>query len=98
MPPPPGSERLPGLVASAWARDGTVEAIEDPGSRFRIGVQWHPETADDQGLFAGLVAAASGHPLYSRLLCCAGPHPDSESGRKLQLFGSQSCSLRPVSE
>ncbi len=53
----------PGLVASAWARDGTVEAIEDPGSRFRIGVQWHPETADDQGLFAGLVAAASGPPL-----------------------------------
>ena len=50
----------PGLVASAWARDGTVEAIEDPGSRFRVGVQWHPETADDQGLFAGLVAAASG--------------------------------------
>ena len=49
----------PGLVASAWAADGTVEAIEDPGSRFRIGVQWHPETADDQGLFAGLVAAAS---------------------------------------
>ncbi len=48
----------PGLVASAWAADGTIEAIEDPGSRFRIGVQWHPETADDQGLFAGLVAAA----------------------------------------
>ena len=50
----------PGLVASAWANDGTIEAIEDPGARFRIGVQWHPETADDQGLFAGLVAAASG--------------------------------------
>jgi putative glutamine amidotransferase len=49
----------PGLTASAWAADGTVEAIEDPGSRFRIGVQWHPETAEDQGLFAGLVAAAA---------------------------------------
>lgn len=49
----------PGLVATAWAGDSTVEAIEDPSSRFRIGVQWHPETADDQGLFAGLVAAAS---------------------------------------
>ena len=53
----------PGLAASAWSRDGTVEAIEDRGSRFRIGVQWHPETADDQGLFAGLVAAASGRRL-----------------------------------
>ncbi len=49
----------PGLVAAAWAADGTVEAIEDPAQRFRIGVQWHPETADDQGLFAGLVAAAA---------------------------------------
>lgn len=52
----------PGLVASAWAADGTLEAIEDPDTAFRIGVQWHPETADDQGLFAGLVAAASGQP------------------------------------
>jgi putative glutamine amidotransferase len=52
----------PGLVASAWAADGTLEAVEDPASRFRIGVQWHPETADDLGLFAGLVAAASADP------------------------------------
>jgi putative glutamine amidotransferase len=48
----------PGLVASAWADDGTVEAIEDPSATFRVGVQWHPETADDLGLFAGLVTAA----------------------------------------
>ena len=48
----------PGLTASAWAADGTIEALEDTGSRFRIGVQWHPETAADQGIFAGLVAAA----------------------------------------
>lgn len=52
----------PGLVASAWAGDGTIEAIEDPAAPFRIGVQWHPETADDQGLFAGLVAAAAAYP------------------------------------
>lgn len=32
------------LVATAWAPDGIVEAIEDPrGDRFAMGVQWHPE-------------------------------------------------------
>ena len=33
-----------GLRVSARAPDGTVEAIEDPDSRFLIGVQWHAET------------------------------------------------------
>ena len=50
----------PGLVASARAGDGTVEAFEDPGRRFWVGVQWHPETQEDAGLFRGLVAAAAG--------------------------------------
>jgi putative glutamine amidotransferase len=32
------------LVATAWATDGIVEAVEDPRSdRFVLGVQWHPE-------------------------------------------------------
>src|SRR5713101_6903825 len=34
------------LVATAWASDGLVEAVEDPRSgRFALGVQWHPELA-----------------------------------------------------
>jgi putative glutamine amidotransferase len=33
-----------GLRVSARAPDGTVEAIEDPGRRFLVGVQWHAET------------------------------------------------------
>lgn len=49
----------PGLTAVAWADDGLLEAIEDPGHRFRLAVQWHPEHDPDRGLFAGLVAAAS---------------------------------------
>jgi len=32
-----------GLVVSARARDGIVEAIEAPGHPFAIGVQFHPE-------------------------------------------------------
>ena len=48
----------PGLVVAAHAADGTVEALEDPGRRFWVAVQWHPETQEDAGLFAGLVAAA----------------------------------------
>jgi len=49
----------PGFVASAYAEDGTLEAMEAPGDRFCLAVQWHPETADDVGLLAGLVRAAA---------------------------------------
>jgi putative glutamine amidotransferase len=33
----------PGLVVSAVAPDGIIEALESPRHRFVIGVQWHPE-------------------------------------------------------
>ncbi len=33
----------PGLVVSARAPDGVVEAVEHPRRRFLLGVQWHPE-------------------------------------------------------
>jgi putative glutamine amidotransferase len=49
----------PGFIVAARAEDGTVEAMEAPGERFRVAVQWHPETRADAGLFAGLVAAAT---------------------------------------
>jgi putative glutamine amidotransferase len=49
----------PGFVPAAVAEDGTLEAIEAPGDRFLVAVQWHPETRADAGLFAGLVAAAT---------------------------------------
>lgn len=52
----------PGFTAVATAADGTLEAIEAPGERFCIAVQWHPETAADVGLLAGLVAAARSEP------------------------------------
>ena len=47
-----------GLVASGRAPDGTVEAIEDPGRRFVVGVLWHPEESADGRLFDALVQAA----------------------------------------
>ena len=47
-----------GLTETAWAEDGTVEAVEDPEKRFTLGVQWHPEAGEDQGLFDALVAEA----------------------------------------
>ncbi len=49
----------PGYDAVAHAADGTLEAMEAPGDRFCVGVQWHPETAADVGLLAGLVRAAA---------------------------------------
>lgn len=48
----------PGYTAVAWADDGTVEAMERPGERFCLGVQWHPEVAADAGLFQALVGAS----------------------------------------
>ncbi len=50
----------PGFLPAAHATDGTLEAIESPGDRFCVAVQWHPETAADVGLLAGLVRAAAG--------------------------------------
>jgi putative glutamine amidotransferase len=62
-----------GLVATAWADDAVIEAVELAGAaensredaRFMVAVQWHPEAGDDPGLFTALIAAArdygSGH-------------------------------------
>ncbi|MFF4602308.1 gamma-glutamyl-gamma-aminobutyrate hydrolase family protein [Streptomyces sp. NPDC001339] len=48
-----------GLLASAYAADGTVEALELPDARaFTLGVQWHPEAGDDPRVMDALVAAA----------------------------------------
>lgn len=46
-----------GLIATAWASDGTVEAVEID-SPFVVGVQWHPEAGDDPALFLALIEAA----------------------------------------
>lgn len=54
-------------VAKGWdvtgtAPDGVVEAIEQPGSVFRLAVQWHPEnfwrTGEFRPLFEGFIEAA----------------------------------------
>jgi hypothetical protein len=42
----------------AWTPDQVVEAIELPGHRFGLGVQWNPEDSDDPRLFEALVTAA----------------------------------------
>ena len=49
----------PGFEVTARAADGTIEAMEDPERPFWLGVQWHPESGDDHGLFIGLVEAAA---------------------------------------
>ncbi|HEX7255011.1 MAG TPA: gamma-glutamyl-gamma-aminobutyrate hydrolase family protein [Gaiellaceae bacterium] len=47
-----------GLREVAWAEDGVVEGLEDPGKRFALGVLWHPEEGEDFALFKGLVDEA----------------------------------------
>jgi putative glutamine amidotransferase len=44
-----------------WAEDGTIEALEDPGKRFAVGVLWHPEEGPDFALFGALVDEAARH-------------------------------------
>jgi putative glutamine amidotransferase len=53
-------ESHPGFSATAWADDGSLEAMELPGDRFCLAVQWHPEVGDDARLFEALVDAARG--------------------------------------
>ena len=52
-----------GLVVTATAPDGVIEALEDPARRFCLGVQWHPEnfwrTGEFRPLFEGFVKAAT---------------------------------------
>ncbi len=53
----------PGLIASALAPDGVIEAVESPKKRFVLGVQWHPEFLYDHDaiqrkLFTAFMKAA----------------------------------------
>jgi len=45
------------LVVTAKSGDGLIEALELPGARFVVGVQWHPEEEGDVRLFRGLLEA-----------------------------------------
>jgi putative glutamine amidotransferase len=75
--------RVPGqgMVVSATARDGVIEAVEMPERPFVLGVQWHPERlfSDDEPsrrLFAAFVKAAEEYPLTRTL------SPTGGEGRK----------------
>ena len=50
-----------GLVATAHAADGVIEAVELPSARFVLAVQWHPEEGMDQRPFDALVEAAAAY-------------------------------------
>jgi putative glutamine amidotransferase len=52
-----------GLEVVATAPDGTIEAVEQPGDHFVLGVQWHPERTfaldpASQAIFRDFVGAA----------------------------------------
>lgn len=53
-----GVATAPGYEVVARAEDGVIEGLHDRSSRWRLGVQWHPEQGDDLRLFEALVAAA----------------------------------------
>lgn len=53
------------LTVSAQADDGTIEAVEAPAAKFRLGVLWHPEVGTDPRLFRALIAASRDHGLVA---------------------------------
>ena len=62
---------MPGRArVAARSADGLVEAVELPGARFALGVQWHPESLDArhrERLFGAFVraCAAAAKPLVT---------------------------------
>lgn len=71
------------LVASAWASDGLVEALEDPRSdRFIMAVQWHPELGWERDLLS--------QALFSRFV--------REAGQYAQTIPQQLVNARQGSE
>ncbi len=51
------SEVAPGGIASAFAPDGTIEAVEWDDDPFFLGVQWHPERDPDSNATQKLMSA-----------------------------------------
>ena len=56
-----------GLCVTAVAPDGVIEAVEVPGRRYAIGVQWHPEwlfeeRVEHRQLFVELVRVSADRP------------------------------------
>jgi putative glutamine amidotransferase len=57
------SDAGPALRVAARTADGVIEAVEKPGDRFCVGVQWHPETDANplaDALFRAFISAARG--------------------------------------
>ena len=53
----------PGMRVTARSADGMIEAIEHPGKRFVVGIQWHPERwphESSEAIMLGFLAACGG--------------------------------------
>ncbi|WP_073489987.1 gamma-glutamyl-gamma-aminobutyrate hydrolase family protein [Streptoalloteichus hindustanus] len=83
-----------GLTPVAWAEDGTVEAVEDAGREFVVGVQWHPEQDAEEAEQAEASADAARAPagggtdagspalrLFAALVRAAGRHASRRENR-----------------
>lgn len=58
------------VISGRSALDDLPEALELPGSRFAIGVQWHPEADPRDRVIAALAAAARRPPIVAPPAAC----------------------------
>ena len=74
-----------GLIATAWAADGIIEAVElarrSAADPFVLAVQWHPEAGTDPRLFRALVARGRGTRLIAGRSAAARPAPQARASR-----------------
>jgi putative glutamine amidotransferase len=86
-----------GLLTVAWTPDQVVEGVELQGHAFGIGVQWHPEEADDLGLFEALVSAAADAVLASAAAAADSGKPSTSAAASDSASASDSAAADSVS-
>jgi putative glutamine amidotransferase len=77
-----------GLLTVAWTQDQVVEGVELQGHAFGIGVQWHPEDADDLALFEALISAADSRSISAAAAAAASVSASASDGSSASEDGS----------
>jgi putative glutamine amidotransferase len=83
-----------GLVPTAWADDGVVEAAELPGDAWVVAVQWHPEVHDRDPVFDAFVHACTAWRAAAAGNDAASPPESPLSGHSIGHIGGEATAWR----